>query len=64
MDLSYTLAAALVINLAERQQLLEAPDVVTRLRLGTALMRAELRAIAALPSLPATSMARTQWSPN
>lgn len=64
VDLSYTLAAALVLNLAERQQLLEAADVTTRLRLGTTLMRAELRAIAALPSLPATSMARTQWSPN
>jgi Lon protease-like protein len=64
VDLSYTLAAALVLNLSERQQLLEAPDIVTRLRLGTALMRAELRAITALPSLPATSMARTQWSPN
>jgi Lon protease-like protein len=64
VDLSYTLAAALVLNLAERQALLEAPDVVARLRLGTTLMRAELRAIAAIPSLPATSMARTQWSPN
>lgn len=64
VDLSFTLAAALVLNLAERQQLLEARDVITRLRLGTQLMRAELRAIAALPSLPATSMARTQWSPN
>jgi Lon protease-like protein len=64
VDLSYTLAAALVLNLAERQALLEAPDVVARLRLGTALMRAELRAIAAIPSLPATSMARTHWSPN
>ncbi len=64
VDLSYTLAAALVLNLAERQQLLEAADVTTRLRLGTTLMRAELRAIAALPSLPATSMARVQWSPN
>ena len=64
VDLSYTLAAALVLNLAERQSLLEAPDVTTRLRLGIAMMRAELRAIAAIPSLPATSMARTQWSPN
>jgi hypothetical protein len=27
-------------------------------------MRAELRAIAAIPSLPATSMARTLWCPN
>jgi Lon protease-like protein len=64
VDLSYTLAAALVLNLAERQALLEAPDVVARLRLGTAFIRAELRAIAAIPSLPATSMARTRWSPN
>ncbi len=64
VDLSYTLAAALVLNLAERQALLEAPDVVDRLRLGMSLMRAELRAIAAVPSLPATSMARMRWSPN
>lgn len=64
IDLSYTLAAALVLNLAERQALLEASDVVSRLRLGTALMRAELQAMTAVPSLPATSMARTQWCPN
>lgn len=64
LDLSYTLAAALVLNLAERQALLEAPDVLSRLRLGTSIMRAELQAITAVPSLPATSMARTQWSPN
>lgn len=64
VDLSYTLAAALVLNLAERQALLEAPDMVSRLRLGTAIMRAELQAITAIPSLPATTMARTQWSPN
>jgi len=64
VDLSYTLAAALVLTLAERQAMLEAPDVVARLRLGVSLMRNELRAIAAVPSLPATSMARTRWSPN
>ena len=64
VDLSYTLAASLVLNLAERQSLLEAPDVASRLRLGAQLMRSELRAMAAIPSLPATSMARTQWSPN
>jgi uncharacterized protein len=64
VDLSYTLAAALVLNLAERQALLEAPDVVSRLRLGTSIMRSELQAMSAIPSLPATTMARTQWSPN
>lgn len=64
VDLSYTLAAALVLNLAERQSLLEAPDVVSRLQLGTSLIRSELQAMTAIPSLPATMMARTQWSPN
>ena len=28
------------------------------------LLREELRAIAAIPSLPATELARTGWSPN
>lgn len=64
VDLSYTLAAALVLTLAQRQTLLEAPDVLSRLRLGTSMMRGELRAMQALPSLPATAMARTSWSPN
>jgi Lon protease-like protein len=64
VDLSYTLAAALVLNLAERQAMLESPDVLTRLRLGTHFLRSELGAMAAIPSLPATSMARTSWSPN
>ncbi len=64
VDLSYTLAAALVLNLAERQNLLEAPDVTSRLQLGTSMMRSELHAITAIPSLPATMMARTQWCPN
>jgi hypothetical protein len=64
VDLSYTLAAAMVLTLADRQRLLECADVTSRLRMGTALLRAELRAIRAIPSLPATSMARTQWCPN
>jgi Lon protease-like protein len=64
VDLSYTLAAALVLNLAQRQTMLEAPDVTSRLRLGTSLMRGELQAMKAIPSLPATAMARTAWSPN
>lgn len=64
VDLSYTLAAALVLSLADRQRMLEAADVVSRLRLGVALMRSELRAMTAIASLPATSLARTQWCPN
>jgi Lon protease-like protein len=64
VDLSYTLAAAMVLTLADRQRLLECADVTSRLRMGTALLRGELRAIRAIRSLPATSMARTPWCPN
>jgi hypothetical protein len=64
VDLSYTLAAAMVLAMADRQALLECPDVSTRLRMGISLLRAELQAIAAIPSLPATSFARSPWSPN
>jgi uncharacterized protein len=64
VDLSYTLAAAMVLSMGERQALLECPDVTSRLRMGTALLRSELRAVRAIPSLPATSFARAPWSPN
>ena len=42
----------------------EAEDAAERLRLVTALLRAELRAMNVIPSLPATEVARTRWSPN
>ena len=35
-----------------------------RLRMVTDLLRTELRAMNVLPSLPATDVARTRWSPN
>jgi len=54
----------MVLTLSDRQQLLECADVTSRLRLGSSLLRSELRAIRAIPSLPATSLARTQWCPN
>jgi hypothetical protein len=64
VDLSYTLAAAMALGMADRQALLECPDVTSRLRLGASLLREELRAMQAIPSLPATSFSRTAWSPN
>jgi hypothetical protein len=48
----------------ERQALLEADDARDRLRLVTDLLRTELRAMNVIPSLPATEVARTRWSPN
>lgn len=62
--LSWTLAAVAPLPLHERQALLEAPDTTTRLTMVTDLLRLELRAMNVIPSLPATEVARTRWSPN
>lgn len=62
--LSWTLAACAPLPLHERQALLEAEDAAQRLRMVNELLRAELRAMNVIPSLPATEVARTRWSPN
>ncbi|HVK28716.1 MAG TPA: LON peptidase substrate-binding domain-containing protein [Nocardioides sp.] len=62
--LSWTLAACSPLPLGERQELLEATDPAERLLLVTDLLRAELRAMNVITSLPATEVARTRWSPN
>lgn len=62
--LAWTLSALTPLPMAERQSLLEAPDATERLRLVTRLLTEELRAINVIPSLPATQVARTAWSPN
>ena len=62
--LSWTLAAVAPLPMPERQALLEAEDATDRLRLVTDLLRTELRAMNVIPSLPATEVARTRWSPN
>ncbi|MBB6626324.1 LON peptidase substrate-binding domain-containing protein [Nocardioides sp. KIGAM211] len=62
--LSWTLAAVAPLPLQERQALLEAEDATTRLTMVTDLLRSELRAMNVIPSLPATEVARTRWSPN
>jgi hypothetical protein len=62
--LSWTLAAVAPLPMQERQALLEAEDAGERLVLVTDLLRSELRAMNVIPSLPATEVARTRWSPN
>ena len=62
--LSWTLAACAPLPMAERQALLEAEDAGERLVLVTDLLRSELRAMNVIPSLPASQVARTRWSPN
>lgn len=61
---SYALSAAVVLPLRERQELLEADSAAERLRLLARLLGSEVAAITALPSLPATELARSRWSPN
>lgn len=62
--LSWTLSALAPLPMAERQSLLEAGDAAERLATVVEYLREELRAMNAIPSLPATQMARTAWSPN
>ena len=62
--LAWTLSALAPLPMAERQSLLEAEDATERLTLVTRLLTEELRAINVIPSLPATQVARTAWSPN
>ena len=62
--LSWSLAATCLLTLPDRQSLLEAESSSIRLGMLITLLREELRAIAAIPSLPATELARTGWSPN
>ncbi len=64
LTVSYALAAGAVFLLSDRQQLLEDADTATRLRRLATLLRGETTAMTALPSLPATDVARTGWSPN
>jgi Lon protease-like protein len=62
--LSYSLAATCLLTLRERQALLEADTARERLIMLRHSLREEMRAMRAIPSLPATEVARTAWSPN
>jgi uncharacterized protein len=62
--LSYALASTCLLTLPQRQALLEAENAVTRLGMLRRTLHEEMRAMRALPSLPATEVARTRWSPN
>lgn len=62
--LSYSLAATCLLSQAERQSLLEADGAAERLRMLRFSLREEMRAMRAWPSLPATEVSRTRWSPN
>ena len=62
--LSYSLAATCLLTLRERQALLETDSAYERLIMLRHSLHEEMRAMRAVPSLPATEVARTAWSPN
>ncbi len=62
--LAWSLAATCLLTMRQRQALLEAETVELRLAMIAEMLHDELSAMRAVPSLPATEVARTRWSPN
>ena len=63
-QLSYLVAATMVLDLHDRQRLLEAPDTTARLRSLSRLLRRETALLGHLPSLPGVELTRVAASPN
>ncbi len=62
--LSWTLAALAPFPMDAQQRLLEAENASDRLHLVIGMLRNEIRTMNVIPSLPASHIARTAWSPN
>jgi uncharacterized protein len=62
--LSYLVAAAMVLDLRDKQGLLEAPEAAARLARELRLLRREAALLRRLPSLPAVELTRAPASPN
>lgn len=62
--LSYLVAAAMVLDLEDKQRLLACADTAARLREELTLLRREAALVRALRSLPATELVRAPATPN
>lgn len=62
--LSHLVAATVLLDLPDRQQLLEQPDGAARLRRELSLLRREAGFLAALAAAPAPELARAPYSSN
>ncbi|MFC5382214.1 LON peptidase substrate-binding domain-containing protein [Aquipuribacter nitratireducens] len=62
--LSYTVAANMLLDLVDRQRLLEAPDTAARLRLALRLLAREDVLVSVLRAVPATDLVRRPATPN
>ncbi|MCU1600329.1 MAG: peptidase lon domain protein [Frankiales bacterium] len=62
--LGHLVGATMALDLADRQDLLEQPDGVARLRRGLTLLRREAGVLQALRAVPAPELARAHALPN
>ena len=62
--LSYLVAATVLLDLADKQRLLEAPDAAARLRTEVALLHRESRLLRILSAVPSPDILRTAASLN
>jgi Lon protease-like protein len=62
--LSYLVAATLLLDIADKQRLLEAPDAAARLRAGAELLHREIRLLSILSAVPSPETLRAVMSPN
>jgi uncharacterized protein len=62
--LSYLVAAAIVVDMPDKQRLLAAPDAVRRLAAGRELLVREIGMLRALPTTPAPELRYSPYNPN
>jgi uncharacterized protein len=62
--LSYLVSAAVVVDMADKQRLLAAPDAARRLAAGRELLSRETRMLRALPTTPAPELRYSPYNPN
>jgi uncharacterized protein len=62
--LSYLVAAAIVVDIADKQRLLAEPDAARRLAAGRELLSRETRMMRTLPTTPAPDLRYSPYSPN
>ena len=62
--LSYLVAAAVVVDMQDKQRLLAAPDAARRLVAGRELLSREIRLLRALPTTPAPDLRYSPYNPN
>jgi hypothetical protein len=62
--LSYLVAATIVLDLPDRQELLAQPDALARLEAERALLARETAMLGTFTSAPAPGLRNTPWNPN